>query len=325
MRIVTGKQAIPKAETIAFGCLYFFVLSKNIPGGQKRVYLRKRGMILKIEKVLNNNVVISLNEKGEDIIVMGSGIAFRKKRGDTIEKEKIERIFSQQVPDLTAKFQKALNEIPEEYVEITEKIIENAGNRLEHDFNDNLFLSLMDHIHFSVQRYRDGMMIKNQLLTETRMMYQKEYEAAVEALELINRTFQVELPEDEAGFITFHFVNAGTGGSMEDTVQKMRIVQDTLTIIRNYFKMEFQEDTLDYYRLMTHLKFFVQRMMENETLSSTDGDRQLLELVENNYRESYECVQRIAKYIHLEFGYPVSSEEKLYLTIHIERVRAHNA
>lgn len=112
---------------------------------------------------------------------------------------------------------------------------------------------------------------------------------------------------------------------MEDTVQKMRIVQDTLTIIRNYFKMEFQEDTLDYYRLMTHLKFFVQRMMENETLSSTDGDRQLLELVENNYRESYECVQRIAKYIHLEFGYPVSSEEKLYLTIHIERVRAHNA
>ena len=53
--------------------------------------------------------------------------------------------------------------------------------------------------------------------------------------------------------------------------------------------------------------------------------RQLLELVENNYKKSYECVRRIAKYIYLEFGYQVSDEEKMYLTIHIERVREHNA
>ena len=135
-------------------------------------------MVLKIVKVLNNNVVISLNEKGEDIIVMGSGIAFQKKRGDTIEENKVERIFSQQVPDLAAKFQKILHEIPGEYLEITEKIIENARKKLEHDFDDNIYLSLMDHIHFSVQRYREGMLIKNQLLTETKMMYRGEYEAA---------------------------------------------------------------------------------------------------------------------------------------------------
>ena len=282
-------------------------------------------MVLKIVKVLNNNVVISLNEKGEDIIVMGSGIAFQKKRGDTIEENKVERIFSQQVPDLAAKFQKILHEIPGEYLEITEKIIENARKKLEHDFDDNIYLSLMDHIHFSVQRYREGMLIKNQLLTETKMMYRREYEAAMEALKLINRTFKAELPEDEAGFIAFHFVNASMNGSMEDTIQRTRIVQDTLTIIRNYFKMDFQEDSLDYYRLVTHLKFFVQRMMDKKPLTSTDGDKQLLELVENNYKKSYECVQRIAKYIHLEFGYSVGEQEKLYLTIHIERVREHNA
>lgn len=31
-----------------------------------------------IEKVLNNNVVISKNELGEEIICMGKGIAFQK-------------------------------------------------------------------------------------------------------------------------------------------------------------------------------------------------------------------------------------------------------
>lgn len=310
---------------IAFGGLYFFVSRNMHPVDKERIQLRKRGMVLKIVKVLNNNVVISLNEKGEDIIVMGSGIAFQKKRGDTIDKDKIERIFSQQVPDLAARFQKILSEIPEEYLEITEKVIENARKKLEHDFDDNIYLSLMDHIHFSVQRYREGMLIKNQLLTETKMMYRGEYEAALEALELINKAFEVELPEDEAGFIAFHFVNASMNGSMEDTVQRTRIVQDALTIIRNYFKMEFEEDTLDYYRLVTHLKFFVQRMMDKKPLTSTEGDKQLLELVENSYRKSYECAQRIAKYMHLEFGYSISDEEKLYLTIHIERVRGHNA
>ena len=54
---------------------------------------------------------------------------------------------------------------------------------------------------------------------------------------------------------------------------------------------------------------------------SPDSDVALLEIVKNNYKDSYECVERIAKYIHLEFGYLVSSEERLYLTIHIERIR----
>ena len=297
---------------IAFGGLYFFCL-------------RKRGLKLKIEKVLNNNVVISKNKKGEDIIVMGSGIAFHKKRGDSIEDEKVERIFSQQVPDLTVKFQTLLKEIPEEYLEITERIIKEASRELKKDLSDNLYIALMDHIHFSVQRYRQGMAIKNQLLTDIKLIYRDEFRVAQKALEFINEAFGTALPEDEAGFIAFHFVNAAGAENMEETVQKTTMVQDILTIIRNYFKITFQEDSLDYYRLITHLKFFVQRMTERTILSPSAGDVQLLELVENNYQESYECVKRIAKYIHLQFGYLISGEEKLYLTIHIERVRAHNA
>lgn len=43
---------------------------------------------MRIEKVLNNNVVISLDASGKDVIVMGSGIAFQKKRGDIIDQKK---------------------------------------------------------------------------------------------------------------------------------------------------------------------------------------------------------------------------------------------
>lgn len=285
--------------------------------------IRKEEVHLKIAKVLNNNVVIAVNEKGEDVIIMGSGIAFRKKRGDDIDKALIERVFTQQVPDLAEKFQQVLSEIPEEYLEITQKVIQHAAKKLQHEFNDNLYLPLLDHIHFAVERYQKGMVIHNQLLTETRVMYKDEFLAAAEAVEMINQAFGVSLPEDEAAFITFHFVNAGAG-SMQETVRKTRIVQDALTIIRNYFKMEFQEESLDYYRLVTHLKFFVQRMMQDREQQVPDKDVQLVELVKNNYKESYECANRIGKYIQLEFGYKVTEEEKLYLTIHIERIRELN-
>lgn len=52
----------------------------------------KGGICLKIAKILNNNVVISVDKNGEDIIVMGSGIAFQKKHGDLIDEKKVERI-----------------------------------------------------------------------------------------------------------------------------------------------------------------------------------------------------------------------------------------
>ena len=46
-----------------------------------------------IEKVLNNNVVVSKNELGKEIICMGKGIAFQKKPGDHISKNDVQKEF----------------------------------------------------------------------------------------------------------------------------------------------------------------------------------------------------------------------------------------
>lgn len=43
---------------------------------------------MKINKVLNNNLVFSKNKDGEDIIVAGLGIGFQKIKGDEIEQKK---------------------------------------------------------------------------------------------------------------------------------------------------------------------------------------------------------------------------------------------
>lgn len=42
-----------------------------------------------INKILNNNAVITFDDKGKEIIIMGKGIAYGKRKGDFIEENKI--------------------------------------------------------------------------------------------------------------------------------------------------------------------------------------------------------------------------------------------
>lgn len=280
---------------------------------------------MRIEKVLNNNVVISLDASGKDVIVMGSGIAFQKKRGDIIDQKKIERIFTQNDSDLASKIQSALKDIPIEYLEFTEQMIHYAQNELDTKFNDNLYLSLMDHIYFTIKRYHENMLIQNRLLFETKLMYPEEFRVGNEIVQKMNKMFKVDLPEDEAAFIALHFVNAKLGTDNPSSKTQDKIVQDMLTIIKNYFKLSINSDTLQYVRLVTHLKFFAQRITQKKMQATSGGDVQLFSVVKERYSISYECVQRISQYLQIEYGYNISDEEKLYLTIHIERIRELNA
>lgn len=280
---------------------------------------------MRIEKVLNNNVVISLDASGKDVIVMGSGIAFQKKRGDIIDQKKIERIFTQNDSDLASKIQSALKDIPIEYLEFTEQMIHYAQSELDTKFNDNLYLSLMDHIYFTIKRYHENMLIQNRLLFETKLMYPEEFRVGNEIVQKMNKMFNVDLPEDEAAFIALHFVNANLGTDNPSSKTQDKIVQDMLTIIKNYFKLSINSDTLQYVRLVTHLKFFAQRITQKKMQATSGGDVQLFSVVKERYLISYECVQRISQYLQIEYGYNISDEEKLYLTIHIERIRELNA
>lgn len=50
-------------------------------------------VIMRIAKVLNNNAIITVNDQNKEVVVIGRGIAFKKKSGDLIEEAKIEKIF----------------------------------------------------------------------------------------------------------------------------------------------------------------------------------------------------------------------------------------
>ncbi|CAM4072653.1 BglG family transcription antiterminator LicT [Saccharibacillus endophyticus] len=273
---------------------------------------------MQILRVLNNNVITSLDENETEIVVMGRGLAFQKKPGDEVDTDKIEKIFRPESNDSSRKLKELLEQIPMEYVQLTEDIRKLAALMLDKEFGDTIYLSLTDHIHFAVERHQRGLDIKNGLLLEVKSLYKAEYQVGRSALKLIKDRLGVELPDDEAGFIALHLVNAQLGEEMPVLMDITKIIQDILDLVRKHFGLEYNEDSISYYRFVTHLKFFAQRLISGD--HSGNNYDSLYEIVKENCPEAYPCTELIEAYIAEHYDYRLNKEEMLYLTIHIDRI-----
>ena len=272
-----------------------------------------------IEKILNNNAVVSLSDEQSEIIVMGKGIAFGKKRGDLIDNDRIEKVFTLKNGDLTNKLKQLIEEIPIEYMAVSEDIIKFAKLQLGKSLNDTIYISLTDHIHYAVERFKKGLIIKNGLLWEIKNLYKEEFQIGLEALKMIEQAFGVGLPEDEAAFIALHIVNAELNEDIGNIMAMTEIVKEILKIVKYHFLIEFEEESLNYYRFITHLKFFAQRLV-NKEFYEDDRQDDLFQIVKTRYTDSYGCALKIKEFINKKYRYIITQDEMMYLTIHIERV-----
>lgn len=272
-----------------------------------------------IEKILNNNAVISLGEEQTEIIVMGRGVAFGKRPGDLIDQSRIEKVFTLKNNDLTNKLKQLIAEIPIEYITVSEEIINYAKLQLGKNLNDNIYISLTDHIHYAVERFKKGMTIKNGLLWEIKNLYKEEFQIGLEALKKIEQAFGVRLPEDEAAFIALHIVNAELNEDIGNIMAMTEIVQEVLKIVQYHYRVDFDQESLNYYRFITHLKFFAQRLVNKEFYHDAEQD-DLFQIVKTRYAEAYDCALKIKEFIYKKYQYIITKEEMMYLTIHIERV-----
>ena len=65
---------------------------------------------MKIDKVMNNNVVSSIDEDGQEIIVVGTGIGFQGKEGKVVDEKKIQKIFRLEDPKMIRKLKEILQD-----------------------------------------------------------------------------------------------------------------------------------------------------------------------------------------------------------------------
>ncbi|KHT22864.1 BglG family transcription antiterminator LicT [Pectobacterium carotovorum] len=274
---------------------------------------------MKIAKILNNNVVTVIDENNNESVVMGRGLGFKKHSGDLLDETLIERVFVMKSGELTSRLQELLSEIPMDVITTADKIILLAKERLPGKLQNSVYISLTDHCHFAIERHKQGVDIRNVLLWEIKRLYPKEFAVGLEALDIIEQRLAVRLPEDEAGFIALHLVNAQLDSEMPEVLQITKIMQEILNIVKYQLSLDYNEQALSYHRFVTHLKFFAQRLIGKSTVFS--DDESLHDVVKERYQLSYRCAEKIQVHIVQKYHYTLTKEELMFLTIHIERVR----
>lgn len=272
---------------------------------------------MKILKVINNNMVSTLDSRGKEIIVMGCGLGFKAKTGSEIDESRIERIYKMDNQSQTEQLISLFGELPLEQIEVANDVIAYAKTHIDKTFNPTIYLTLTDHIGFAIKRSREGIQTEAPLLYETKRFYPQEYDVGVRAMGMLEERLHVRLPKSEASSIALHFINAEMNTNLDETMQINRIMQGTMNIVRMSLQRELDTESIEYERFIMHLRYFAHRIVTEQVLKDTDGV--LYDMVAAAYPNSIKCALRIADYIEQGFNFTVTRDEMAYLAIHIQR------
>ena len=274
---------------------------------------------MKIDKIINNNIVSAIEADGKEVVIMGRGLGFGMKPGKEIPEGKIEKVFRLDSQNSTDKFKELLANQPLEHIQASTEIINYAKSVLNRRLNQSIYITLTDHINFAIERFKERMVFTNPLLNEIKTFYKEEYLVGEYAVALIERRIGIKLPVDEAGFIALHIVNAEYNTVMRDTIDITNLIQNVVKIVKEYFSMDLDETSLNYQRFVTHLRFLAQRIIGGEMLNSENPE--FNQLISQMYPEEYACSLKLKDYIQVTYHHDVTEEETAYLAVHIKRIR----
>ncbi|MDU2239937.1 MAG: PRD domain-containing protein [Paenibacillus sp.] len=276
---------------------------------------------LRVAKVLNNNVIIANHPERGEVVVIGKGIGFNRKTGDSIPLEAVEKMFILTNQQEQEQYKQLVPQVDEQLIEIIGEIIMYITRKTQTDLNEHIHIALTDHLAFAIKRAEQDIAFHNPFLFETKEIYPMEFELAEYAIGLIKERLGVDLGEDEIGFVALHINSAMTNRHISEVRGHAQLIADLVGIIEAELHFSILRHSLDYSRLLTHLRFAIERIRRGEQVSEVD---KLEMLLKQEYPDLYSLAYKLTKVMEQRLKMPVYQAEVSYLTMHLHRVALAN-
>ncbi len=274
----------------------------------------------RIVQALNNNVALVKNKYGEQAVVMGLGITYKKSKGDLIVSDKIEKVFSLKSSESKENFLTLLRDVPLDFITVTYDVIDSLSSKYHYPVQEYLYVTLTDHIYCSYKAILDNTYQKSDI-RQLSQEYQEEYQMATEALAIFRSKLLDDFPDDEIGKIALHFINAKSL-KVDDKKLKVRtaktILEQVQKILEQYDIKRTKTNVNFYDRLMVHLTYFIEYLDR-----SRDDNLSLLEMedqIKQTYPKAYQIADEIYRIITTETGIDNYRSERFYIALHIQRL-----
>ena len=287
-------------------------------------------MAYRYQRTLNNNVILAVNiENQSEVILLGKGIGLNWKKGQSsiVPLEQINHIFELKDNNENEYITALIKSVPSEVINVTHEIIKKAERMLKTTFRPNLFLTILDHLSFAIERSKEGLESNYYYLEEMQVLLREEYEACVGLVEYINMRLNVNLQNDEAVLLAIHFANARASHYKSKHEYSKEIIDEIMEIIHMKLGVDVSQHPFYEQRLKTHLKFFMNNVSDKsklKELGTKEGFNEIKKVLSEQYNQELKCSELILKFLDKKYHIKASKEELIYLTMHIIPIFTHN-
>lgn len=269
-------------------------------------------------KVLNNNVVISVDSSGQERVLMGRGLGFQLQPSQSIDPAKVEKTFVLEKGGDGDHARQVLTSTPYAVIDAVTTAIDEAERSLGRSLGRRLLLAVIDHIQFVLERLGDGVRIPGASMPELRVLHPQEFAVATAMARSVGASLDTVLPDEEAVFLTMHLLNATRDEPNGTAALLFRRVQHVIATVEQGLGVQLDPESANYARFILHVQFLLQRLVAKSMLRGSDTS--FFEYAKHSYPRSYAIAVDVKAYVAAATGSTLTDEELLYVIVHVERL-----
>ncbi len=272
-------------------------------------------MSYRITKILNHNSFMGIESKNDqECLIMGKGVAFGKKVGQTVSVTADSRIYSLKELTDRGEAKEIIKSVSPLCLELANEVLDQA----EEEFGKvdrSILFTMADHLDFAVRRIQNGEQISNPLTDDIRIMFYKEYKVAGCIRDLLKEKLGIRIDEHEVGYIALHVHSAIVDENVSQAMEIARTVRECICMVEEETGKSIDVMSLSYNRLMNHVRYMVARAIHGEKLKMSLNDYMSVK-----FPGPYMTAEKICRKMEKSLKLPIPDIEIGYLAMHLERM-----
>lgn len=272
-------------------------------------------MSYRITKILNHNSFMGIESKNDqECLIMGKGVAFGKKVGQTVSVTGDARVYSLKELTDRGEAKEIIKSVSPLCLELANEVLDQA----EEEFGKvdrSILFTMADHLDFAVRRIQNGEQISNPLTDDIRIMFYKEYKVAGCIRDLLKEKLGIRIDEHEIGYIALHVHAAIVDENVSQAMEIARTVRECICMVEEETGKSIDVMSLSYNRLMNHVRYMVARAIHGEKLKMSLNDYMSVK-----FPGPYMTAEKICRKMEKSLKLPIADIEIGYLAMHLERM-----
>lgn len=272
-------------------------------------------MSYRITKILNHNSFMGIESKNDqECLIMGKGVAFGKKVGQTVSVTADSRVYSLKELTDRGEAKEIIKSVSPLCLELANEVLDQA----EEEFGKvdrSILFTMADHLDFAVRRIQNGEQISNPLTDDIRIMFYKEYKVAGCIRDLLKEKLGIRIDEHEIGYIALHVHAAIVDENVSQAMEIARTVRECICMVEEETGKSIDVMSLSYNRLMNHVRYMVARAIHGEKLKMSLNDYMSVK-----FPGPYMTAEKICRKMEKSLKLPIPDIEIGYLAMHLERM-----